>query len=100
MIAGGAWEDMVRLMNTKEKNGNLTYFPEEKWKREPSGEDHAPEADQPHTTGEVLLKTLEEPFESAGRSRRIARLREKILAGRYHIPALELADRMISGDVF
>jgi anti-sigma28 factor (negative regulator of flagellin synthesis) len=100
---------MVRLMNTKEDQGNLTYFPEEKWRREHSGtedrernsaEDGSPEADQSPTSGEVLLKTLEEPFESAGRSRRIARLREMIRDGRYHVPALELAERMLSGDGF
>lgn len=98
----------MRLMNTKETHGNLTLVPGRKHQQEQtgsadpdriSGENHDPEDESP-ISGEVLLKTLEEPFESAGRSRRIARLREKILDGTYHIPALELAERMIDGDNF
>lgn len=89
------------MMNKDETQGNLAFFPVEKRKRECSGEARSAVTDgESSISGEVLLKTLEEPFESAGRSRRIARLREKILAGTYHIPALELAERMIDGDNF
>ena len=58
----------MRLMKTKEDQGNLTYFPGEKWRREHSGTEDgdrnssgngSPEADQSATSGEVLLKTLE-----------------------------------------
>ena len=96
------------MMNTNDDHGNLTYFPGEKWRREhsaeesgegSSGEGRAPETDESPISGEVLLKTLEKPLESAGRCRRIARLREQIRAGRYHVPAIELAERMISGDI-
>lgn len=98
----------MRLMNTNEAHGNLTLVPGPERQREPSGSAYSDRAsvenhetnDESTISGEVLLKTLEEPFESAGRSRRIARLREKILAGTYHIPALELAERMIEGDNF
>jgi len=97
----------VRLMNTKEAHVNLTLVPGHKG-QEQSGSidrgrdygDNLETADESPISGEVLLKTLEKPFESAGRSRRIAGLRKKILAGTYHIPALELAERMIDGDNF
>lgn len=99
---------MVRLMNTKEAHGNLTLVTGRNGQQEKSGplervrssSKECDTADESPISGEVLLKTLEEPFESAGRSRRIARLRERILAGTYHIPALELAERMIDGDNF
>lgn len=92
---------MVRLMNKDETQGNLTYFPVEKRKRECSGEARAAvTGDESSLSGAELLRTLDEPFESAGRSRRIARLREKILDGTYFIPASELAERMIDGDNF
>lgn len=84
----------MRLMSDEKHHGNLTVFPGGKKRRDSSDEDRS------RDTGEMLLKTLEEPFESAGRSRRIARLRERVLAGTYHVSSIELADRMISGDVF
>jgi hypothetical protein len=91
----------VRLMKNSDMPGNLTNFLVENRKRECSGEARAAveDKDEPLSDG-VLLKTLEEPFESEGRSRRIARLHEKVLAGTYHIPAIELAERMIDGDIF
>ena len=91
---------MVRLMNKDETQGNLSYFPLDKRKRESSDNDPGAAMDDASVSGDVLLKTLEEPFESTGRSRRIAHLREKVLAGTYHIPALDLAERMIDGDNF
>jgi len=95
-------------MDTKETQGTVTYFPVEKRKRERSGEtqrllsgERGRDADdQPVISEEILLKTLEEPFSCSGRNRRIEKLRERILAGTYHIPALELAERLIDGDKF
>jgi len=94
LTVGGVRRSTVRLMTDENEYGNLTVFPGGKDRQEPSEEDRSRES------GEMLLKTLEEPFESAGRSRRIARLRERILEGTYHVSSVELAERMIDGDVF
>jgi anti-sigma28 factor (negative regulator of flagellin synthesis) len=101
-------EAVVRLMKTNETEGTVTYFPVEKRKRERSGEARDlltadqghDDNDGPAISEEVLLKMLEKPFGCSGRQRRIEKLRERILNGTYHIPAIELAERLIEGDNF
>jgi anti-sigma28 factor (negative regulator of flagellin synthesis) len=94
LTAGGVRRFTVRLITDDQHYGNLTVFPGGKAKRDSSEDDRSCDSE------EMALKTLEEPFESAGRSRRIARLRERVLSGAYHVSSIELADRMITGDLF
>jgi len=90
----------VRLMKKNETQGNLTYFPVDKKKQQELVRRETAAEEDSSLTGEELLKTLEKPFQSAGRNRRIARLKERIRAGTYHVSAAELAERMIDGDIF
>ncbi len=90
----------MRLMKNNETQGNLTYFPVDKKKRQSPERSETAADEDSSISGEELLKTLEKPFQSAGRNRRIARLKERIHAGTYHVSATELAERMIDGDAF